>query len=239
MLSSGRADSRVGHPRYFVDTYVEKDATSDWIAGRGGGDLGFRPSWAEGSVRDGQRLSPSGLKGLKEQQARFAPRERRLEQIDRAEKLLAEIDVEKKYPWEYLVFRITGFRPDNAPALIARRAGRPARPAAVRRRPVGDGEPEGRAGERAGADGRGGGQAVQRLDPDRHALATPGAGGAPVRHRRPHEGRVPGVERPPVRRRAPRAGGARARGSSSSPTPSARRSSAAPAGWPRSAGRAA
>ncbi len=58
------------------------------------------------------------LRQLKEQQARFAPKERRLEQIDRAEKLLAEIDVEKRYPYEYLVFRITGFRPEGAPALI-------------------------------------------------------------------------------------------------------------------------
>ena len=54
------------------------------------------------------------FKGLKEQQTRFAPRERRLEQIDRAETLLAEVDVAKRYPWEYLVFRITGFRPDGA-----------------------------------------------------------------------------------------------------------------------------
>ena len=66
----------------------------------------------------GQIYRHPALKGLKEQQAKYAPRERRLEQIDRAEKLLAEIDVEKKYPWEYLVFRVTGFRPDNAPALI-------------------------------------------------------------------------------------------------------------------------
>ena len=58
------------------------------------------------------------LKGLKEQQTRFAPRERRLEQIDRAETLLAEIDVRRRYPWEYLVFRITGFRPDGTPDLI-------------------------------------------------------------------------------------------------------------------------
>ncbi len=66
----------------------------------------------------GQVYRHPALKGLKEQQTRFAPRDKRLEQIDRAEKLLAEIDDSRKYPWEYLVFRITGFRPDNAPALI-------------------------------------------------------------------------------------------------------------------------
>ena len=53
----------------------------------------------------------------KEQQARFAPKERRLEQIDRAERLLGEIEPEKRYPYEYLVFRITGFRPERAPDL--------------------------------------------------------------------------------------------------------------------------
>jgi RNA polymerase sigma factor (sigma-70 family) len=58
------------------------------------------------------------LKQLKEQQARFAPKERRLEQIDRAEQLLAEIDPDRCYPYEYLCFRITGFRPENTPALV-------------------------------------------------------------------------------------------------------------------------
>jgi RNA polymerase primary sigma factor len=58
------------------------------------------------------------LKQLKEQQARFAPRERRLEQIDRAEHLLAEIEEARCYPYEYLCFRITGFRPEGAPALV-------------------------------------------------------------------------------------------------------------------------
>jgi RNA polymerase sigma factor (sigma-70 family) len=58
------------------------------------------------------------LKQLKEQQTRFAPRERRLEQLDRAEALLAEIEVEKRYPYEYICYRITGFRPEGAPALV-------------------------------------------------------------------------------------------------------------------------
>jgi RNA polymerase sigma factor (sigma-70 family) len=58
------------------------------------------------------------LKQLKEQQSRFAPRERRLEQIDRAEQLLAEIELGRCYPYEYLCFRITGYRPDGAPALV-------------------------------------------------------------------------------------------------------------------------
>ena len=58
------------------------------------------------------------MKQLKDQQTRYAPRERRLEQIDRAEQLLGEIDGEKRYPYEYLCYRITGFRPDGWPALV-------------------------------------------------------------------------------------------------------------------------
>ncbi|MGP0064285.1 MAG: sigma-70 family RNA polymerase sigma factor, partial [Isosphaeraceae bacterium] len=58
------------------------------------------------------------MKQLKDQQTRFAPKERRLEQIDRAEQLLGEIEDAKCYPYEYLCFRITGFRPDGWPALV-------------------------------------------------------------------------------------------------------------------------
>jgi len=58
------------------------------------------------------------MKQLKDQQTRYAPRDRRLEQIDRAELLLTEIDGEKRYPYEYVCFRITGYRPDGWPALV-------------------------------------------------------------------------------------------------------------------------
>ena len=58
------------------------------------------------------------LKQLKEQQSRFAPKDRRLEQIDRAESLLGEIEPKRRYPYEYLCFRITGFRPEGFPALV-------------------------------------------------------------------------------------------------------------------------
>jgi len=58
------------------------------------------------------------LKQLKEQQARFAPKEERLEQIERAETLLAEIQSDKNYPYEYLWYRIKGYRPETAPELL-------------------------------------------------------------------------------------------------------------------------
>ena len=63
------------------------------------------------------------LRELKDQQARFAPRERVLEQVDRAELLLGEIDPDRRYPFEYLLFRITGFRPAATTGLLLDGAG--------------------------------------------------------------------------------------------------------------------
>ncbi len=55
------------------------------------------------------------LKQLTDQQVRFAPREKKLEQVNRAERLLAEIDKNRNYTYEYLCYRITDYRPDAAP----------------------------------------------------------------------------------------------------------------------------
>jgi RNA polymerase sigma factor (sigma-70 family) len=62
--------------------------------------------------------SHPALRQLKEQQTRFAPRDRRLEQLERAEQLHAEIEPGRRYPYDYVVFRITGFRPERAPDLV-------------------------------------------------------------------------------------------------------------------------
>src|SRR5262245_61934623 len=66
----------------------------------------------------GKTYRHPAMRQLKEQQTRFAPRDRRLEQVERAEQLLGEIDGAKRYPYEYLCFRITGYRPDGWPALV-------------------------------------------------------------------------------------------------------------------------
>ena len=55
------------------------------------------------------------MRQLRDQQARFAPREKKVEQVNRAEKLLAEIDRGRTYTYEYLCFRITDFRPTSFP----------------------------------------------------------------------------------------------------------------------------
>lgn len=50
---------------------------------------------------------------LRDQQARFAPYDKKLQQIDRAEKLLGEIDPGRVYTYEYVCYRITDFRPTS------------------------------------------------------------------------------------------------------------------------------
>ena len=56
------------------------------------------------------------IRQLRDQQVRFAPREKKVEQVNRAERLLVEIDPSKVYSYEYLCFRITDYRPDTTPS---------------------------------------------------------------------------------------------------------------------------
>ncbi len=53
------------------------------------------------------------LRELRDQQVRYAPKARRLEQADRAERLLHELDAERSYPYEFIYYRITDFRPEE------------------------------------------------------------------------------------------------------------------------------
>lgn len=54
------------------------------------------------------------LRELRDQQIRFAPRTKKLQQVEAAERLIAEVDGEKTYPYEYVCFRVTGYRPAQA-----------------------------------------------------------------------------------------------------------------------------
>jgi RNA polymerase primary sigma factor/RNA polymerase sigma factor len=54
------------------------------------------------------------IQDLRDQQIRFAPRAKKLQQVEAAERLISEIDPEKIYPYEYVCFRITGYRPEAA-----------------------------------------------------------------------------------------------------------------------------
>jgi RNA polymerase primary sigma factor/RNA polymerase sigma factor len=55
------------------------------------------------------------LRQLRDQQVRFVPRDKRIEQVDRAEKLLQEIEASRTYTYEYLCYRITDYRPEVTP----------------------------------------------------------------------------------------------------------------------------
>jgi RNA polymerase primary sigma factor/RNA polymerase sigma factor len=53
------------------------------------------------------------LRDLCDQQIRFAPRVKKLQQVESAERLIGEIDPMKEYPYEYVCFRVTGYRPEG------------------------------------------------------------------------------------------------------------------------------
>jgi RNA polymerase primary sigma factor/RNA polymerase sigma factor len=59
------------------------------------------------------------LRELRDQQVRFAPRTKRIEQANKAEQLLSELEPSREYPFEFLFYRVTDVRPDeNARKLI-------------------------------------------------------------------------------------------------------------------------
>lgn len=53
------------------------------------------------------------LRELRDHQVRFAPRRKRLEQAERAERLLSELDLAREYPYEFLYYRVTEYRPEE------------------------------------------------------------------------------------------------------------------------------
>ena len=58
------------------------------------------------------------LKQLTDQQVRFAPPAKRREQLAHAGKLLGDVDPGKQYPYQFVCFRLTGFRTDAYPDLL-------------------------------------------------------------------------------------------------------------------------
>jgi RNA polymerase primary sigma factor/RNA polymerase sigma factor len=57
------------------------------------------------------------MRQLRDQLVRFAPKEKKLEQVDQAERLLSELRSERDYTYEYLCYRITKYRPESYPDL--------------------------------------------------------------------------------------------------------------------------
>jgi len=58
------------------------------------------------------------LQQLTDQQVRFAPPARRLEQMARAQQLLCEVESGKQYPYQFICYRITEYRPESYPDLL-------------------------------------------------------------------------------------------------------------------------
>ena len=56
----------------------------------------------------------SKLKELRDQLVRFAPKAQKIEQAARAEQLLAEIEPDRAYAYDFLCYRITHYRPQQA-----------------------------------------------------------------------------------------------------------------------------
>jgi RNA polymerase primary sigma factor len=57
------------------------------------------------------------LRELTDQQVRYAPPARRLTQVAKAQQLLAEIDPVRSYPYNYVVYKLTDYRPNDAVEL--------------------------------------------------------------------------------------------------------------------------
>jgi RNA polymerase primary sigma factor len=59
----------------------------------------------------------TAIKELRDRQVRFAAREKKIELVNQAEKLLGELDPNRTYTYEYVCFRITNHRPEYYPDL--------------------------------------------------------------------------------------------------------------------------
>jgi len=64
------------------------------------------------------RFKNPALKQLADQQVRFAPPAQRQEQMVRAEKLYTETDSTRQYPYQFVFYRIIGYRTDLYPDLL-------------------------------------------------------------------------------------------------------------------------
>jgi RNA polymerase sigma factor (sigma-70 family) len=65
-----------------------------------------------------KKYRSQALKELADQQVRFAPPARRLEQLKRMEHLLGEIDPVREYPYQFVCYRVTDFRSEANPGLL-------------------------------------------------------------------------------------------------------------------------
>lgn len=60
----------------------------------------------------------NALIGELARQFAFTPRKRKLEQIGRLRKLIPQVQPDRSYPYDFVVFQITRFRPEGAPHVV-------------------------------------------------------------------------------------------------------------------------
>ncbi len=65
-----------------------------------------------------QRYLNPILRELRDQLVRFTPRDKQIQQADAAEDLLKDLDPQRAYPYSYLCFRITHYRPQEHERLL-------------------------------------------------------------------------------------------------------------------------
>lgn len=64
------------------------------------------------------RYCNPAMRQLVDQQVRYAPRDVRIGQIERAESLIGELDPDKEYPYHELCQKVTSYRPEMYPDLV-------------------------------------------------------------------------------------------------------------------------
>jgi RNA polymerase sigma factor (sigma-70 family) len=64
------------------------------------------------------RFIHPALRELTDQQVRFAPPARRAEQLQKAERLIGELDPDRLYPYQFVCYRVTDYRSDAHPDLL-------------------------------------------------------------------------------------------------------------------------
>lgn len=67
-----------------------------------------------------QEYRDSMLAQLRDQQARFSPRGKQLQQATSAEQLLGELEPQREYSYDFLCYRITGYRPEKSTRHLIR-----------------------------------------------------------------------------------------------------------------------
>ena len=100
-----------------VESFKMQRTLAGAMASNVGREVGGSRS-AGGKTRMGKAYRHPAMKQLKDQQTRYAPRDRRLEQVERAELLLGEIEGREALPVRVFVLSNHRFSPEAWPALV-------------------------------------------------------------------------------------------------------------------------